>query len=42
MLEDRLHKDIVMKDYFSEDAVDLLKGLLALNPKVRLGRNGGQ
>jgi|JI61114C2RNA_FD_contig_61_800036_length_747_multi_2_in_0_out_0_1 hypothetical protein len=31
-----------MKDYFSEDAVDLLKGLLALNPKVRLGRNGGQ
>jgi hypothetical protein len=31
-----------MKDYFSEEAVDILKGLMALNPKARLGRNGGQ
>lgn len=42
MLEDRLKKPIVMRDYFTPEAVDLLNGLMAINPKVRLGRNGAQ
>jgi serine/threonine protein kinase len=41
MLEDRLSKPIIMRDYFSAEAVDLLNGLLSLNPKIRLGRKGG-
>jgi hypothetical protein len=40
MLDDRLNKSIIMREFFSADAVNLLKGLLNNNPKQRLGRNG--
>lgn len=33
MLEARLTKSIVMKEYFSPDTVSLLRGLLNNNPK---------
>jgi hypothetical protein len=35
MLDDRLNKSIIMREFFSADAVNLLKGLLNNNPKQR-------
>ena len=42
MLEARLAKSIVMKEYFTPDTVSLLTGLLNNNPKERLGCHGAE
>ena len=40
MLKNRLEKPIVMKEWFSDDAKDILKSLLCNDPSERLGAKG--
>jgi hypothetical protein len=40
MIKNRLEKPIVMREWFSDDAKDILKLLLCNEPEMRLGAKG--